>query len=173
MECALPGEKDASGSSKSIQDDIKKCAVIHSPFQSNKEENAVEGIKVIEAVESPDGKQDVEDDLISSEEETDNLSIGFPEIPKEAKQILRSIKGKPLACGEIMDRILRRVIRSKYNPTGLEISISSISATDWMGTSQGPGGVGKSVLAAMVACKEGVRKYYSGGIAWLDMGNRT
>lgn len=257
VECALPGEKDASGSSKRIQDDIKKCAVIHSPFEStiNKEEKsveqslnvkngasidipqsesekkevnalieqtvvlennrsantdikddslseengltqkstippnkdslneeliadendavvAVEGIEVIEAIESPDGKQDVEDDLISSEEETDDLSIGFPEIPKEAKQILRSIKGKPLARDEIMERVLRRVIPSEYNPTGLEISISSISANDWMGTSQGPGGVGKSVLAAMVACKEGVRKYYSGGIAWLDMGNR-
>ena len=140
--------------------------------EQNGEVLAVEGIEAVEATDSTDGSQEVKNNYVSSEEEKDDLSASSPEIPKKAKQILKSIKGKPLRRDEIMQRILRRVIPSEYNPTGLEISISSCRASDWMGTSLGPSGVGKSVLAAMVACSEDVRNYYTGGIAWLDMGNR-
>uniref|UniRef100_A0A7S4J993 NB-ARC domain-containing protein n=2 Tax=Odontella aurita TaxID=265563 RepID=A0A7S4J993_9STRA len=121
-------------------------------------------------------------------------------VPRAALDILGRIKGKPLPRAGLVARVLKRLIpsstedllsmvtpsddqsiftigtSSKASTTrqrgGNVIALSSVPEKAGDPDSLGMGGVGKTVIAALLANKEEVRRQYNGGVVWLDVGNR-
>lgn len=122
------------------------------------------------------------------------------DVPMAAIELLDKIKGEPLPRAGLVARVLRKLIPSSTDDLlslvtpsddqsifttdtssrasttrqrgGNVIAISSIPEKTDDPNALGVGGVGKTILAALIASKEEVRRQYTGGVVWLNVGNR-